>query len=106
MPPGHSGTAAKPATGATFQETVENGLRAHAILGPRITAITWPNATTARVTLANFPMDSMPEFARNLFKGRLETILDDAKTAHPVEGETAIELVDAATDKTMERVTH
>ena len=51
-------------------------------------------------------MDGMPEFARNLFKGRLETMLDDAKTAHDVKGETAIEIVDAATGNTMERVTH
>jgi hypothetical protein len=51
-------------------------------------------------------MDAMPEFARNLFRSRLETVLDDAKTAHGVHDETAIEIVDAETGKTMERVTH
>lgn len=54
----------------------------------------------------DFPMDAMPEFARNLFRARLETILDDAKTAHKVSDETSIELVDAASAKSMERVTH
>jgi hypothetical protein len=98
--------AAAPAKGATFKETVENGLRAHSILGPRISDIAWPTATTARVSVKGFPMDAMPEFARNLFRARLETVLDDAKTAHSVSDETAIELVDAESGKTMERVTH
>ncbi len=94
------------AAGATFQSAVENALRGHQILGPKISAIEWPSPTAARVSLSDFPMDSMPDFARNLFRGRLETILDDAKTAHHVTDETSIELVDAATGKTMERVTH
>ncbi len=51
-------------------------------------------------------MEAMPEFARNLFRARLETVLDDAKTAHQVTDETSIEVVDAATEKSMERVTH
>jgi len=48
----------------------------------------------------------MPEFARNLFHSRLETILDDAKTRFPTDGETAIDLVDASSGQTMEHVTH
>jgi len=48
----------------------------------------------------------MPEFARNLFHARLETILDDAKTRFPTGAETSIDLVDASSDQTMEHVTH
>ncbi len=106
--PGAGGGAPKsqapPAT--DFKSAVENGLRAHPILGPKITAIDWPEPTHARVTVANFPMQGMPEFARNLFKARLETILDDAKTRFATSGETSIELVDAATGASMEKVTH
>jgi hypothetical protein len=89
-----------------FHGAVEAGLRAHSILGPKITAIEWPSPTQARVSVANFPMQSMPEFARNLFHSRLETILDDAKTRFPTSGETAIDLVDASSGAVMEHVTH
>jgi hypothetical protein len=51
-------------------------------------------------------MQAMPDFARNLFRARLETILDDAKTKHGVTAECAIELVDAASGAAMETVTH
>ena len=69
-------------------------------------AIEWPTATTARVKLAGFPLDQMPEFARNLFRARLETILDDAKTKFGTKEETAIDLVDADKGTTMEHITH
>jgi tetratricopeptide (TPR) repeat protein len=91
---------------ADFKGEVEAALRAHQILGPKITAIEWPAATQARVLVANFPMQAMPEFARNLFRARLETILDDAKTKHGEKGETAIEVVDAASGASMDRVVH
>lgn len=103
-PGGAPGSVAAPAT--DFRSAVENGLRAHPILGPKITAIEWPEPTRARVTVASFPMQAMPEFARNLFKARLETILDDAKTRFGTTEETSIELVDAANGASMERVTH
>jgi len=49
---------------------------------------------------------AMPEFARNLFHARLETILDDAKTRFPTGAETSIDLVDASSGQTMEHVMH
>ncbi|HEY2387545.1 MAG TPA: tetratricopeptide repeat protein [Candidatus Binatia bacterium] len=102
--PASGGAAAT--QGTDFKSAVEAGLRAHPILGPKITAIEWPKPTTAVVRVANFPMQSMPEFARNLFHSRLETILDDAKTRFPTDGETAIDMVDASSGQTMEHVTH
>jgi predicted TPR repeat methyltransferase len=89
-----------------FRGAVEAGLRGHPILGPKITAIDWPSPTQARVSIANFPMQSMPEFARNLFRARLETILDDAKTRFGTTGETSIDLVDATSGASMEHVAH
>jgi tetratricopeptide (TPR) repeat protein len=111
-PPATAAGAARPtppSTGAAasdFKGAVEAGLRAHPILGPKITAIDWPEPTHARVRVANFPMQAMPDFARNLFRARLETILDDAKTKHGVTGECTIELVDTASGTAMETVTH
>ncbi len=105
-PHGAAGGAPTAPPATDFKSAVENGLRAHPILGPKIGSIEWPEPTRAKVTVANFPMQAMPEFARNLFKARLETILDDAKTKFGTTGETSIELVDAANGASMERVTH
>jgi len=101
---GGAGSAA--AQGTDFKSAVEGSLHAHPILGPKITAIEWPKPTQAVVRVANFPMQAMPEFARNLFHARLETILDDAKTRFPTGAETSIDLVDASSGQTMEHVTH
>jgi cytochrome c-type biogenesis protein CcmH/NrfG len=92
--------------GTDFKSAVEAALHAHPILGPKITAVEWPAPTQALVRVANFPMQAMPEFARNLFHARLETILDDAKTRFPTGAETSIDLVDASSGQTMEHVTH
>jgi tetratricopeptide (TPR) repeat protein len=111
-PPATDAGAARPAppSGAPapsdFKGEVEAGLRAHPILGPKITAIDWPEPTHARARIADFPMQAMPDFARNLFRARLETILDDAKTKHGVAGECTLELVDAASGAPMETITH
>lgn len=106
--PGGAGTqgASAAASATDFHGAVEAALRAHSILGPKITAIEWPAPLDARVSVADFPMQAMPEFARNLFRARLETILDDAKTRFPADGESSIELIDAASGTSMERVTH
>jgi tetratricopeptide (TPR) repeat protein len=98
--------AAAIANATDFKSGVEGALHAHPIIGPKISAIEWPTATTARVKLAGFPLDQMPEFARNLFRARLETILDDAKTKFGTTAETAIDLVDADKGTTMEHITH
>ena len=55
--------------------------------------------------VADFPMASMPEFARNLFKTRLETILSDAKQKFSVTDPRTIEIADAANGTVMETVT-
>ena len=85
---------------------VEQRLRAHNVLGPKITGFEWPDDTLVRVLVDQFPMDQMPESVRNLFRGRLETILFDAKEQFDVEGERTIELVDRASGAVMDRATN
>jgi tetratricopeptide (TPR) repeat protein len=94
-----------PPTGDDFPSQVEAQLRAHQILGPKIQNIEWPEPGRARVLVANFPMQSMPDFARNLFRTRLETILTDAKHKFAVTDPRTIEIADAASGTTMETVT-
>ncbi len=106
MVPPHPPMGNAPApTGADFPSQVEAQLRAHPILGPKIQSIEWPDPTHARVLVANFPMQSMPEFARNLFRTRLETILVDAKQKFAVSDPRTIEIADAASGASMETVT-
>ena len=106
MVPPHPPAGNAPApTGKDFPSQVEAQLRAHQILGPKIQSIEWPDSTRARVLVAGFPMQSMPEFARNMFKTRLETILTDAKQKFGVTDPRTIEIADAANGTTMETVT-
>ncbi len=101
-----AGAASRAPAAGGFQGAVEAALRAHQILGPKISRVEWADATHARVLVHDFPMQAMPESVRGLFRGRLETILDDAKTQHGVTGETGLEIVDVASGTGMERVTH
>ncbi|MCC6764282.1 MAG: tetratricopeptide repeat protein [Deltaproteobacteria bacterium] len=91
--------------GKDFPSQVEAQLRAHQILGPKIQSIEWPDPTRVRVLVADFPMTSMPEFARTMFRTRLETILADAKQKFAVTDARTIEIADAASGTAMETVT-
>lgn len=104
-PHGPATSGAPPPQGADYPSQVEAQLRAHQILGPKIQKIEWPEPGRARVLVADFPMASMPEFARNLFKTRLETIIGDAKQKFAVGEARTIEIADAADGTTMETVT-
>lgn len=104
-PHGPATGGAPPPQGADYPSQVEAQLRAHQILGPKIQKVEWPEPGRARVLVADFPMASMPEFARNLFKTRLETIIGDAKQKFAVSEARTIEIADAANGTTMETVT-
>ena len=103
--PATAGNAPAP-SGTDFPSQVEAQLRAHPMLGPKIRSIEWPEPGRARVLIADFPMQGMPEFARNLFKTKIETIIIDAKKKFSVTEPRTIELVDAANGTTMETVTN
>ena len=104
-PHGPATGGAPPPQGADYPSQVEAQLRAHQILGPKIQKVEWPEPGRARVLVADFPMASMPEFARNLFRTRLETIIGDAKQKFAVSEARTIEIADAANGTTMETVT-
>ena len=99
-----AGSAPAP-SGTDFPSQLEAQLRAHPMLGPKIRSIEWPEPGRARVLIADFPMQGMPEFARNIFKTKIETIIQDAKKKFSVSEPRTIELVDAANGTTMETVT-
>jgi cytochrome c-type biogenesis protein CcmH/NrfG len=100
-----AGVATEPsAPRSPFQEAIETSLRGHQILGPRISGIEWPAAGSARVLVANFPMEHMPDAVRQTFEQRLTGYLRDAQGAHPVEGSIEILLVDAASGRELTRV--
>jgi tetratricopeptide (TPR) repeat protein len=106
--PGTGAAAGEPAPppAADYRAEVERSLRAHQILGPKIASIEWPDGDTrARVLVREFPMQSMPEHIRNLFRARLETMVHDAKERHGVSEARSIEIVDAATGKVMDTAT-
>ena len=96
---------APPPSGADYPSQVEAQLRAHQILGPKIRSIEWPTPDRARVLVDGFPMQSMPEFARNMFHSRIETIIKDGKEKFSVTEPRTIEIVDSASGTTMETVT-
>jgi tetratricopeptide (TPR) repeat protein len=103
--PAVAGGGAPAPSGSDYPSQVEAQLRAHQILGPKIRSIEWPSPDRTRVLVADFPMQSMPEFARNIFKARLETIIHDGKEKFAVKESRTIEIVDAASGTTMQTVT-
>ena len=50
-------------------------------------------------------MAQMPPVARAAFEKRMVGYLDDARQAHPVDGEVAIVIVDAGSGETMATIT-
>jgi cytochrome c-type biogenesis protein CcmH/NrfG len=84
-----------------FQRAVEDALRAHPIMGPRIARFEWPAAGTGRVLVNNFPMAAMPDGVREKFLGRLGQELRTASGAHPVQGPVSLEIADASSGDVM-----
>lgn len=90
---------------STFREEVEAALRAHPMIGPRIRTLEWPEALAARVQVSDFPIKTMPDFARDLLHKRLETIIQDAKEKSGLTADAAIELVDSKSGESLEQAT-
>jgi tetratricopeptide (TPR) repeat protein len=102
--PASSGETAATAAGG-FQATIENDLRAHPIVGPKIVKFDWPSETAGQVRLRDFPMQAMPETIRQKFLDRLKTDLAEAKKKSPTSGEAKLELVDDKSGTVMATVT-
>lgn len=91
--------------GGDLHADVEAIFRGHPIVGPKLDRVEWPEAQHARVVLREFPMSTMPPFARDKFLERIRGGVRDTKGRHQVTGAVEIELVDAATGTVMETVT-
>jgi tetratricopeptide (TPR) repeat protein len=110
-PPAAAATAAPaapPSPDATltpFQQAVEEALRGHQILGPRIAELRWTAPGRVEARMREFPMAQMPPMARAAFEKRMVGYLEEARQAHPVDGEVAIVIVDAGSGETMATIT-
>ncbi|MGO9601997.1 MAG: tetratricopeptide repeat protein [Candidatus Binataceae bacterium] len=92
-----------PAT--TFQSEVEQVVRGLPIAGSKVGSVEWPDKTTAKVLMNNFPMDQMPPFAKDKFLTDLKTGIDSAKKDYNVSGKVEVDIVDSASGRVMETVT-
>ncbi len=90
---------------STFQGQIEQVVRGLPIAGPKVGSIQWPDKTTAKVMMNNFPMDQMPPFAKDKFMSDLRSGINSAKKDYKVSGKVEVDLVDSASGRTMETVT-
>jgi tetratricopeptide (TPR) repeat protein len=88
-----------------FQDLVEDSLRSHPIVGPKIVRLEWSSATEGQVRLREFPMQGMPDTVRQKFLDRLKGQLADARRESGSAGAAKLELVDDASDQVMATVT-
>lgn len=74
-------------------KVVADYFQSHTIIGPKLRGISWPELNRAQVSVENFPVEQMPEFARTKF-------LSGAK-AHMklLPSKVTIVLVDAASKR-------
>ena len=103
--PGGGSAAASVAPASTFQGEIEQVVRGLPIAGPKVGSVEWPDKTTAKVMMNNFPMDQMPPFAKDKFMTDLKTGIDSAKKDYKVSGTVKVDLVDSASGRVMETVT-
>ena len=76
------------------------------IAGPKVGSFQWPDQLKARVLMDNFPMDEMPPFAKTKFLTDLKTGIDTAKQDSNVSAPVELDIVDSATGRVMETITH
>lgn len=91
----------EPASASTFQGSVEQMVRALPIAGQKVTSVQWPANNHARVMLQDFPMASMPPFARVKFLANLRSAMLAEMQAYHVVGPVIVDLVDAGSGKMM-----
>lgn len=85
-----------------FQRQAEKPFITHPIVGPRVVAFEWSGPTTLKATIADFPMDRMPPFARDKFRSGMVDKLAAVASDNGVDAGVVVELVDKASGKTMD----
>jgi tetratricopeptide (TPR) repeat protein len=56
------------AAGVSPATAVDNFFRKHPIIGPKVEKISWPSESIVEISLTEFPMEQMPEFAKEKLK--------------------------------------
>lgn len=84
---------------------VESVFRSHPIVGSKLERLDWTDERTVRVVVRDFPMDTIPEFAREKFTDHIKTGVRESKTRHAVTDPVKVEFVDAASGSVMETIT-
>jgi len=100
-----SAASGNAANAPTFQGALEQLARALPIAGPKVQTVKWPAADHAELVMQDFPMDSMPPFARAKFIEDLQSSVTDAMNAHHVAGPIKIDVIDASSGGVMQTVT-
>lgn len=103
-PPAQAPAAVASTATTPFQRQVEESLRGHPIMGPKIVRIEWSGPAAGRVVLQNFPMAGMPPEVRDKFATRLTDTLRSAADANGVSGPARLELADVSTGAVMATV--
>lgn len=94
-PPEAAAVAALPAGTAAISPAaqVDSYFRNHPIIGPKLDAVIWDGPKKVRIELKDFPVEAMPQAAREIFLSRAKTAL----AALPEQ--IVIDLIDADLDR-------
>ncbi len=98
-------TGAVAAKGGTFQHTLERMMRNLPLVGDKVDEVRWSGDYKAEVWMDDFPMNSMPPFAKEKFLNDVKAGIESAKTAHKVAGKVEVDIVDGQTGRIMQTVT-
>jgi hypothetical protein len=85
----------------TLRAGIERFFRSHQIIGPKIDRFEWDGDRMVRVVLSEFPLDTIPEFAREQLNNRIRSQIKQQKASHQTTETVQVELVDGATDEVM-----
>jgi tetratricopeptide (TPR) repeat protein len=102
---------AEPTAGAAqsmkdFHGAIERMVRGLPIAGPKVGSVQWPDQLKAKVLMDNFPMDQMPPFAKTKFLTDLTAGIDAAKKDNNISSPVELDIVDSASGRVMETITH
>lgn len=89
-----------------FHGAIEQMVKGLPIAGPKVSSVQWPEQLKGKVLMDNFPMDQMPPFAKTKFLDDLKAGIDSAKNDNDISSPVELDIVDGASGKVMETITH
>ncbi len=93
-------------TGKDFHSAIEQMVKGIPFAGPKVGSVEWPDQLKGKVLMDNFPMDQMPPFAKTKFLNDLTAGIDAAKKDNNISAPVELDIVDSASGKVMETITH